>query len=311
MLILLAALPVLYWQAGPDTTPLLKQAGITQIAVPLSNLSLWKNVRDLRVEGVNLQESMQLPPPGVAFRMNVASASRVPWVNSNGWRLMRWPQRHFHYNVDANTAPLAAAEAFCYNTLAVLQTDQNGLQPLATMLHFLSTLPPDAGDPVADIGFIDDGSPVDAEVMNLMVRDNLLFRILRSPEPGYKLIVQVGSDEYSKEEAKNPDLLVHKIRYNLTDARRTIRIFGTSVVLARVTAHGQHTRIQLLNYGASRGMQVGAFRVHILGRYQKAQLRSYGDADLKLADYEIGSNETEFTIPELKTYAVVDLTRSL
>jgi len=142
-----------------------------------------------------------------------------------------------------------------------------------------------------------------------MVRDNLLFRILRSPEPGYKLIVQVGSDEYSKEEAKNPDLLVHKIRYNLTDARRTIRIFGTSVVLARVTAHGQHTRIQLLNYGASRGMQVGAFRVHIRGRYQNAQLRSYGDETARIADYSFAAGATEFTVPELKIFAVVDLSR--
>src|SRR5579875_3395127 len=125
MLVLLAALPILYWQARPDTASMLKQAGITQIAVPPASLSLWKDVRDIRVESLDLRQAVQLPPPGVVFHMNVASASRVPWVNSNGWRFIRWPQRYFYYNVDANTALLAAAEAFCYGAHAVLQTDQN------------------------------------------------------------------------------------------------------------------------------------------------------------------------------------------
>jgi hypothetical protein len=265
--ILAAALPLLYWQAGIQ----------------------------------------KLPSPGVSFHMSEASASRVPWVNSNGWRFIRSPNGHFYYDVTGNAAALAAAEAFCYNAHAVFHTDASGLQPLADMRKFLATIPPDASPPVADIGFVDDGSSVDAEVMNLLVRDNLLFKIVHSPEPGLKLTVRIGSKEYPEKDAQNPDVLVHKIRTNLTDARRTIRIYGTSVVVARVTGGPGKLRIQFLNYGAARGTRVGAFRVRILGHYRKALLHSFGDSDAQVADYTLEPGATEFTVPDLKIFAVVDL----
>ena len=58
---------------------------------------------------------------------------------------------------------------------------------------------------------------------------------------------------------------------------------------------------------ASSGTQVGAFRVRVLGFYDKAELRS-PDMAVEIADFSRGPDATEFTVPSLKTYAVVDLT---
>jgi hypothetical protein len=301
-------LPILYWPAATDTAPSLRQAGIEHIAVPASQVELWKSIPGISVETAHIEKTIKAPAPGVSFHMNEASASRVPWVNSNGWRFMRQPNARFFYDVKGDTAALAAAEAFCYGSRVILQTDASGLAPLAAMLKFLVTITVEEGPAAADIGFIDDGSTTDAEVMNLLVRDNLLFRIVRSPTPDLKLTVQVGSKEYPKEEAKNPDLLEHKLRANLQDARRLIRLYGTSVVVARVTVNAGKARLHLLNYGSGQGTRVGAFRVRILGRYSKAQLHSFGSPTDKVVDYSAAPDATEFTIPELKTYAVVDLT---
>ena len=255
----------------------------------------------------DLANTIKLPAPGITFHLNEASASRVPWINSNGWRFMRQPNAQFSYDVKDNTATLAAAEAFCFHANAIVKTGSSGLGPLGDMQNFLRTLPPAPEQPIADIGFVDDGSDAAAEVMNLLVRDNLMFKIVRSPDPNLKLTVQLGSKEYPLNEAKNPDLMEHKIRANLTDARRLIRIYGTSVVVARVTGTPENCRIHLLNYGSAQGVRVGAFRVRILGRYAKAQLHSFGAPNDQPADYNPEQDATEFTIPELKTYAVVDL----
>lgn len=310
MLSLLAfVLPVLYWPGGTSNAALIRQAGIEKIAVPAVQVAPWKNVPDIAVEAGSLESTVKLPAPGITFHMSEASASRVPWVNSNGWRFMRQPDAKFSYDVKGNAAALAAAEAFCFGAAALIQTDQNGLEPFGQMLRFLHALDSNQGQPVADIGFIDDGSPTSAEIMNLLVRDNLMFKIVHSPDPDLKLTVRLGSKEYPLQEAKNPDLMEHKIRANLTDAHRFIRIYGTSVVVAHLTRTPGSVHIDLLNYGAPEGTRIGAFRVRVLGRYSKAQLHSFGSPADQVTDYNPEQDATEFTIPELKTYAVVDLTK--
>jgi hypothetical protein len=306
-LLLAVTLPSLFWPGATDTAAALRQAGITRIAVPASQVESWKSVPGISVEAADLKSAVKLPAPGITFHMNVASASRVPWVDSNGWRFMRQPDAQFVYDVKGNTAALAAAEAFCYGANAMVQTDNSGLAPLADMQKFLGAVGQGEGPEIADIGFIDDGSATDAEVMNLLVRDNILFRIVRSPNPNLKLTVQIGSKEYPINDAKNPDLMEHKIRANLGDARRLIRLYGTSIVVARVTGEPGKLRLHLLNYGAGKGARVGAFRVRILGRYAKVQLHSFDSPNDHVADYSPGADATEFTIPGLKAYAVVDL----
>jgi hypothetical protein len=102
--------------------------------------------------------------------------------------------------------------------------------------------------------------------------------------------------------------VAHAVRFNLTDEKRSVRIYGSPVVVARLTASDGHARLYLLNYaGASR--KVDGIRVRVLGHYSKHQLWLADGAGVELLDYSAEPDATEFTLPELKTYAVVDLSR--
>ena len=308
MFLVLAALPALFWDGAPDTAPALREAGIQQILVPAARLASWKSVPDIAAEGADPQTAVKVTPPTVNYRMNEASATNAPWIVANGWRFIRRPQSRFYYDVTGRQAPLAAAEAFCYGADAIIRTDAAGLKPLAGMLAFLRTITGEPLPPVADIGYIDDGSGASGEVMNLMVRDNLLFRLVRAPDPSLKLNVKLGTKEYPLEHAKNPGTIAHEVRANLTDEKRSVRIYGSQVVVARLTASGDRVRLHLLNYaGANR--KVDAIRVRVLGQYTQHHLWLADGAGVELLDYSVEPGATEFTLPELKTYAVVDLSR--
>src|SRR5260370_1182320 len=110
------------------------------------------------------------------------------------------------------------------------------------MLEFLGGVNAEPLPAIADIGFIDDGSPAAGEVMNLMVRENLLFEIVAKPDPRFKLIAQLGTKEYPLAEAKNPSVVAHAIRANLTDEKRSVRVYGSPVVVARLTGAGGKVR---------------------------------------------------------------------
>ena len=99
------------------------------------------------------------------------------------------------------------------------------------------------------------------------------------------------------------------MRSNLTDEKRSVRIYGSQVVVARLTDRGGHVRLHLLNYtGADR--KVDGIRVRVLGQYPKHQISRLADGPgVELLDYTVESGATEFTLPELKTYAVIDLSR--
>jgi hypothetical protein len=49
--------------------------------------------------------------------------------------------------------------------------------------------------------------------------------------------------------------------------------------------------------------------VRVLGRYEKHHLAAAGSPQEELLDYTTERDATEFTLPELKTYAVIDLSR--
>jgi hypothetical protein len=308
MLLLLAALPALFWDGAADTAPALRDAGINRILVPAARLASWKSVPGIAAEAADLQGAVKLLAPMVNYRMDEASATRAPWLVANGWRFIRRPQDRFYYDVTGKQAALAAAEAFCYGANAMIRTDAAGLKPLAEMLEFLRTITGEPLPPVADIGYIDDGSAASGEVMNLLVRNNLLFQLVTSADRGLKVTVKLGTREYPLEDAKNPGMVAHAVRYNLTDEKRSVRVYGSPVVVARLTASGGHVRLHLLNYaGAAR--KVEGIRVRVLGQYPKHQLWLADGAGVELLDYSVEPDATEFTLPELKTYAVVDLSR--
>lgn len=308
MLLLLAALPGLFWDSPPDTAAALREAGIQQIQVPAARLAEWKNVPGISAEAADLQRAVKLETPTVNYRMDQASASRAPWLVSNGWRFLRQPKGQFYYDVAGKDSAIAAAEAFCFGANAMVRTDSAGLKPLAEMLDFLRGVKPESLPPIADIGFIDDGSGASGEVMNLLVRDNLMFEIVAKPDPRLKLIARLGTKEYPLADAKNPSVVAQTIRGNLTDEKRSVRIYGSPVVVARLTGAGGKVRLHLLNYtGATRN--VDGIRVRVLGQYPKHQLAAAGSPGLELTDFSAEPDATEFTLTLLKTYAVIDLSR--
>src|SRR5436305_11779982 len=98
MLLLVAAvLPRLFWDAGPDTAPALRDAGIARIAVPAAQAEAWKGAAGISIEVANPQGAVKLVAPSVDYRANQGSASRSPWINTNGWRFVRQPQALFLY----------------------------------------------------------------------------------------------------------------------------------------------------------------------------------------------------------------------
>jgi hypothetical protein len=308
LLLLAAALPGLFWDGPPETAAALRDAGIERLQVPAAQYEAWKNAGQVAVEAVDLSRYIKTPAPGVLYRANVASATTTPWLITNGARFLRNPERPYYYETKGSQAALAAAEAFCFGTTALVGADAAGLKPFAEMAAMLRDLGSNDLPVAADIGFIDDGSPAAAEVLNMLVRDNLLFRRLPKPDPRMKLTVQFGSKEFPLEQAKNPGMMARDIRARLTDEKRTVRIYGSAVVVARLAVLPDGVRVHLLNYaGAER--KVNGVRVRVLGRYSKSRVTAAGSPGEELADYAADADATEFTLPELKTYAVIDLTR--
>ena len=72
-------------------------------------------------------------------------------------------------------------------------------------------------------------------------------------------------------------------------------------MIGRLTTLPDGVRVHLLNYAGGE-RKVNGLRVRVAGRYPK-----YSRAEL--LDYTVDSDGTEFTVPELGMYAVVDLAR--
>jgi hypothetical protein len=306
--LLAVALPGLYWDQGPETAGALQSAGIEQIFVPAARQDAWRGQAGLEVQTADLQQTTKLAEPGVQFRMNRASATRSPWITANGWEMLRSPEALFYYDVKGPGGALAAAEAFAYGARAVIATDQPGLEPLGHMLGFLRGLEQPELPQFADIGVIDDGSFETGELLTMLSRGNLLYRTVDAPDPRLKLNVQLGTPEYPTEQAAEPHVLAAKVRSHLTDEKRSLRIYGSAVVVARVVGDAGRLRVHLLNYaGAER--PVNGIRVRVLGRYPKQTIAIAGVEAPRLVDVRVSEEATEFTLPEMKVYAVVDLYR--
>jgi hypothetical protein len=249
-------------------------------------------------------DAVSLIEPKVLYRVNEASATRAPWLQANGWRILRSPSRTFIYRVKGPAAALAAAEAFAFGARALISTDAPGEAAFAPMLDFLKSLPATESAPAADFGVIDDKTDVSAELLNLLTRSNLLYKIERMPDPALNINVRVGTPEYPLAEAKNPGTMAHKIRAQLGDDNRSLRIYGSETVVARLLTGSGGARVMLLNYS---GRPVLGMRVRVKGVYAKAELRAFGLDAAKASDWTTDATGTEFTVPELRAFAVIDL----
>ena len=95
------------------------------------------------------------------------------------------------------------------------------------------------------------------------------------------------------------------MRRRLTDEKRSLRIYGSEVVLARLVRDAGHARLHLLNYG---GRPIDGLRVRLLGGWVATEARAFGEERMAIEDRVAADGATEFSLGLLGTYAVVDLT---
>jgi hypothetical protein len=303
-------LPCLFWsQAAADTLEMVREARVAPLCVPPDLADGWQaaGVDAVPLSVADLASRTAVPAPGIEHRPDLVSATRSPWLAANGWQFLRNPDGHYRYDLRPGAAALAAAEAFAYGAEAVLSIDPPDLAGLGRMLAFLRQLPPaDGQQPLADFGVVDDGSEEMGEVMNLLVRRNLVFELLKAPAARYRINVAAGGKGYARSDMADPSEFALRIRHQLTDAARTLRVYGTEVVICRATANAAAVRLHLLNYG---GREIQGVRVRIRGRYRERDTQVFDAPHSRLDAFVVEGPATEFSIPRLTTYAVVDLTR--
>jgi hypothetical protein len=295
---ILALLPGLFWTGGIDTAAALRRAGIQQFSAPAASVDAWRlaGFQATPLSEEALRGRVKLTTPGIDRKVRVASATTAPWVNANGWQFLRRPDREYWYEPAARSAALAAAEAYAYGAKVVMKIDPADLDSLGKMLQFLRSVPDKAPPGVDDFGFVDNGSDLAAEQLNLLSRRNLLYKVVNAPDSKLRLNVASNDDD--------PHLFAAKVRERLTDDQRSLRVYGSEVVLCRVVGGAAETRVHVLNYGRP----LEGVRLRVRGTFARGKL--YGSSGGgQLADFSSSDGFTEFSLPELGTYAVVDLTR--
>jgi len=283
----LVALPCIIAGDGAAARTRLEAAGVTRICAD-----------------ADLASREKLPAPGTAPRPGLASPTRSPWIVANGWRFIRNPERKYAYDVPAGKAALAAAEAIAYGADAALKIEAADADSVATALKFAASLPAVDLPPVADVAVVDDGSAATGEVMNLLARRNLLFQVVQAPSPRFRINIAIGSPEYPREQASDPSAFALTIRRQIGDDERALRIFGSEVVIARLAAGGGRARLHLINYG---GRQIEGLRVRLRGSYSGGEAHVPGAGTQMVQDLETTGGFTEFSVPQMTTYAVIDL----
>ena len=254
-----------------------------------------------------------VPAPGIRFIPNRSQATAAPWIDSNGWRFQRGLRKAHYATLPEGAAALAAAEAFAFDVEAILNPSAADVDALGVMLTFLKAHAQPALPALANIGVVDDGSPQMGEILNLLTRRNLLYRVVSSNDRSLNLTVRLGSRDFPQALASNPHEFAARVRAKLGDDKRLVRLYGTSSVVARLTSDGQRTRLFLLSYSGPNRMQgrdLQPVRVRLLGRYQPTGVAvDNGPADAQLADIDHPGNATEFSVPPFATLAIVDLVR--
>jgi hypothetical protein len=285
-LLFLAALPCLFWIQAVENR--------TKVRFSTSALS-----------DAELASREALPTPGVTARAGVASPTRSPWIVANGWRFTRHPESKYRYDVPAGKAALAAAEAFAYGADAMLKIDPADTAALDAMLKFQEGLPVADLPPIADLGVVDDDSAVTGEVMNLLARRNLLYQVVKSPSARFRINIAMGSREYPAADAADPSAFALKIRRQLTDEQRALRVYGSEVVIARLTGDARSIRLHLINYG---GREIEGLRVRVRGAYGTGDAWVAGAGRVPWQDHVVADGATEFSVPRMAIFAVIDLT---
>lgn len=257
--------------------------------------------------GTDAESFTTVPSPGLRNVPNDAQATAVPWVDSNAWRFKRGITKANYPTLPRNMSVLAAGESFAFGVDAILNPDPADLAVLGSFLGFLKT----EGRPVlptmANIGLVDDKSATLDEVMNMLTRRNLLYRIVAAPDPSLNLFLRIGTDAFTRESAANPSDFAQRVRAWVGDDNRLVRVFGTSTLIAHLTGDGTRVRLFLLSYSRNRTQAAGAM-IRLKGMYELAHFAAFGTPPAaQLADVQHPGNATEFTLPAFDTLAIIDL----
>jgi len=301
--------PAIYWARGIETAESLKQHGIGRIAVPPTQVAAWRNAgfKVVATSERELARREKLLTPRVAGRANVASATSRPWIDANGWRFIRNPAGKFYYDLTQNArnhVALAVAEAFAGKGDVVLKIDPADLDEVGKAIRFLRELPGENYPPIADIAVIDNGSPAMGEVMNLLTRRNLLFNIVRAPSPNFRVNIKLGTKEYPETDASDPSEFAQKIRRQLGDENRRLRIYGSETVIARYTGDHRGFRLHLLNYS---GREIEGLRVKLLrASLDGGKAWAFGTGVFSVETPITKDGAVEFSIPRMGAYAVIE-----
>jgi hypothetical protein len=251
----------------------------------------------LLFSGQDVANLVKLPPPGVQYRADVATATSAPWVNANGWRIQREPGKKFYYDLPIGAVLPAMAESHAYNADVVVKVAPGDEKVYQKMNAFLSSLAP-AGKQLGNIAVMDDGSAQAGEAMNLLHRKNLLYRIVTAPDPKADLNIKADKS------ITNPLDFAQDVRQKLTDEKRMVRVYGSEVVLANLTGDSSKPQLHVINYGKR---PIEGLRLRVRGLYKVQRISNYDAAESKVEDFTNRDGGTEFTIPHLDAYAVIDL----
>lgn len=247
-----------------------------------------------------------VPNPAVRNVPNEANATSDPWIDSNAWRFQRGIQQANYSQLPLGSAGLAAAEAFTFGVDAILNADPADVEELGGVLRFLRAQEQPRMPSLANIGIVDDGTAAMGEVLNLLTRRNLLYRVVSQPDRRLNLTVQLGTPDFPRDAALNPSQFAARVRAKLGDDKRLVRLYGSTTAIVHLTGNGTRARLYVLSYSRNRS-QTG-LRIRMLGRHRPAGFAAYGAAPgAKLTDVQNPGKTTEFSLPAFSTIAIVDL----
>lgn len=260
-----------------------------------------------RADGAPPADYTAVPAPTMQMRPSEASATTVPWIDANGWRFLRGVRKALYEKVPPGRAALAAAEAYAYGVDALVEAAPEDQASFDTMLAFIGSTGPATPLPTrANIAIVDSGGEVIDEVLNLLSRRNLLYKVVRAPDPSVGLNIRLGSREWPEKWAEDPNDFAARVRERIGDDKRLVRLFGNGSynVLVHLTGDASRSRLHLLNYGRR---PLRDLRVRVLGAHKNVRLFENSTPKQAAADQSVAAGATEFTVPALGLYAVCDL----
>lgn len=285
---------VLLWVEGnPQPLP----PGISCVATTREYAPVWRPLAPC-VEEWDPAKVQKLPSPMVRYRYNVASASSAPWLDSNGWRYMRaagpMAQAPLLVKSAKGKGALAASEALTYRAKVAIQAEPAEWAAIAAIAQWGEANLAKEAKPSANFTFVDDGSAMAGENLNLLQRRNLQFQVAAKAPAGGMVVLPKEGD---------PAEYAYNVRQKVGDEKRLLRIYGSEVVLGRMYhLPNGGAELHLLNYSER---TIEGVRFRAIGKFKSISVLYPQSA--KAVDQLADGTAAEATIEKMPTYVVLRL----